>query len=221
VLLCYVTDRKQFSGDSSRQRSQLLGKIYEAARCGVDFIQLREKDLSGRELESLTNEAVRVVRENSRGTTDNPELKTLLLINSRTDVAIACGADGVHLTSDDVSPREVRRIWELGLRASKNPHPVITVSCHSEDDVIRAEQDGADFVLFAPVFEKKNVPSITPAGIQGLRTACQHQIPVLALGGVTTENAGQCMEAGAAGIAAIRLFQENDIDEVVSKLRAT
>ena len=103
-LLYYITDRRAFPGDESSRRRRLLEKMREAARAGVDYIQLREKDLSTRELESLAREAVGVVRESSL-------LRTALLINSRTDVALAVQADGVHLRSDDVSPQDVRTAW--------------------------------------------------------------------------------------------------------------
>ncbi len=72
--------------------------------------------------------------------------------------------------------------------------------------------------MFAPVFEKQDLPELRPAGLESLRRACQYQIPVFALGGITRENAGKCLEAGATGIAGIRLFQENEIAEVVSSL---
>jgi thiamine-phosphate pyrophosphorylase len=199
VLLYYITDRKQFAGDETAQRRALLGKIGEAVRCGVDFIQLREKDISVRELEGLAREAVRVVREAGS--------LTRLLINSRTDVAIASGADGVHLRSDDVSVTEVRAVL---------PHAVIGVSCHNLRDVQRAASGQATFAAFAPVFEKKGVHS---AGLDVLTEACHERISVLALGGVTVENAVSCLGAGASGIAGIRLFQDHDICETVSQLR--
>src|SRR5579872_654969 len=106
-LLYYVTDRAAFSGDESTRRRRLLGKIREAAGAGVDYIQLREKDLSSRELESLAREAVSAIRESSKR-----EPATALLINSRTDIALAVQADGVHLRSDDISPQEVRGVWK-------------------------------------------------------------------------------------------------------------
>jgi thiamine-phosphate pyrophosphorylase len=201
LLLYYITDRTQFAGDEASRRRGLLDKIAEAARCGVDFIQLREKDLSGRELEALAREAVRTVRENSS--------QTKLLINSRTDVAIACGADGVHLRSEDVLPGEVRKAW-------RQAAPVISVSGHSADEVARAAAEAVDLAVFAPVFEKQGSSA---AGLDGLRAACEHSIKVLALGGITRENAGVCIEAGAAGVAGIRLFQENDVAKVVGALR--
>lgn len=96
---------------------------------------------------------------------------------------------------------------------------MISQSCHRPNDVQKAAKDGADLVLFAPVFEKKDSPNAPPTGLDALHQACQHDIPVLALGGVTLENAARCLEAGAAGIAAIRLFQDHDIAEIVRRLR--
>src|SRR5207245_3476743 len=103
-----IDDRNQFSKYESLRRRLLLHKIAYAARCGVDFIQLREKDLSARELEALAREAVGIVQKNVGA--ENRESGTRLLINSRTDIAIAVGADGVHLRSDDLSPSHVRAI---------------------------------------------------------------------------------------------------------------
>jgi thiamine-phosphate pyrophosphorylase len=85
--------------------------------------------------------------------------------------------------------------------------------------VHQAQAAGADLALFAPVFEKKDAPNTRPTGLEALHQACQHQIPVLALGGVTLGNAADCLRAGAAGVAAIRLFQQNDVADVVRKLR--
>ncbi len=218
-LLYYITDRSAFAGDEAARRRTLLAKIAEAARAGVDYIQLRERDLPTRELESLAHEAVRVVKE-SRLSTGNRQLATALLINSRTDVALAAGANGVHLRSDDISARDVQNLvcrsghWPLA-----TDHFAIAVSCHMMAQVLRAESDGADFAVFAPVFEKKDCPETQAAGLAALRAACQAKIPVLALGGVTLWNAASCLDAGAAGIAAIRLFQENEIEEVVRRLR--
>jgi thiamine-phosphate pyrophosphorylase len=203
LLLYYITDRMQFAGDEVSRRRLLLDKIGEAAACGVDFIQLREKDLPPRELERLACDASEVLRENTR--------KTKLLINSRSDVALASAADGIHLRANDISPRDVGLLWQ---HSGKNP--TIGVSCHSLADVERAKTEGADFVVFGPVFEKKNSQ---PSGLNFLQQACAFKIPVLALGGVTLENARACVDAGAAGIAAIRLFQENDVAGIVQRLR--
>jgi thiamine-phosphate pyrophosphorylase len=205
LLLYYITDRTQFPGDEASRRKALLAKVVEAASCDVDLIQLREKDLPVRELERLARDAQRAIRGASS--------VTRLLVNSRSDVAMASGASGVHLRSDDVSPRDVHSIWTVS-------SPRIGVSCHSPADVKRAKADGASFCVFGPVFEKNGNAGARPAGIDRLREACQAGTTVLALGGITPENARECLEAGAAGIAGIRLFQESNIADVVRQLRS-
>jgi thiamine-phosphate pyrophosphorylase len=206
LLLYYITDRRQLRGP-------LLDKIAEAAHSGVDYIQLREKDLSARELESLAREAVKLVANT----------RSKLLINSRSDIAIATGADGVHLTAKDVPAGDARSLWPRP--------PIIGVSCHSSADVRSAESQGADFAVLAPIFGKGDAPGI---GLKVLAEACgrvpvpEHtesapqppRFPVFALGGVTIENAAACVAAGAAGVAGIRLFQENDIPGVLRSLRS-
>lgn len=215
MLLYYITDRSQFSGDETSRQKNLLAKIAEAASSGVDFIQLRERDLSTRELVALAEEAMRVIRE-------NPANPTRLLINSRTDVAIAVGAAGVHLRSTDISPKDVREICSLS-GGSPAEQMIVSVACHTLEDVALASGNGADLALLGPVFEKhtRNAESQTPpiAGLNLLRRTCRERIPVLALGGLARSNAGDCLDAGAAGIAAIRLFQENPIAPVVRQLR--
>jgi thiamine-phosphate pyrophosphorylase len=215
-LLYYVTDRRAFSGDDIVQRRTLLDKIEEAAQAGIDYIQLREKDLAPRELESFASEAVARIR-GARTRVANGKRGTTLLINSRTDVAIAVGANGVHLPANDVSPVDVHRVWNSN--RDSLVRLTISLSCHTLEDVCRAETDGADLAVFAPVFGKKDAPTRPPIGLEGLRAACRSRIPLFALGGVTLENATACLEAGAAGIAAIRLFQENNIAQLVSRLR--
>ena len=220
-LLYYVTDRSQFRGDEHVRRRALLAKISEAASVGVDYIQLREKDLSTRKLETLVREVVVVVRNSTPLRTENRELRTRLLINSRTDVALAAGADGVHLRSDDITPHEVRHVLEASAhRPPATDHFLVAASCHTAADVFRAESEKADFAVFAPVFGKRGSAGTPPAGLAALREACRAKIRVLALGGVTVENAARCLEAGAAGVAGIRLFQENKIEDVVRALRA-
>lgn len=239
MLLYYITDRHAFSGSEAEKRARLLDKIAEAASCGVDFIQLREKDLSPRELESLAREAVRIVRE------ETPSRASRILVNSRTDIALATGADGVHLTSNDIAASDARVIasrFYTGRSPRTTDQFVVAVSCHSVEEVRLAEAHGADFAVFAPVFEKsvalseakrKTVSRHSHAeGLAALKLACQSAafpknvegvgtsaMPVLALGGITLENASDCVTVGAAGIAAIRLFQENDIANIVRQLR--
>lgn len=224
MLLYYITDRKQFPGTGAGQRRMLLDRIAEAARAGIDYIQLREKDLTARELESLAGEALREIRALST--------TTRLLINSRTDVALATGADGVHLTSDDLSASNVRVIVAQSAASYTSEKFLVGVSCHSIDNVKLAESHGADFVALAPIFEKAHSTAAS-IGLGAIRAATQlrkpdmrveagdHRIgiPVFALGGVALENARACAQAGAAGIAAIRLFQQGSILETIIRLR--
>jgi thiamine-phosphate pyrophosphorylase len=222
ALLYYITDRTAFSGDERTRRLRLLDKIAEAARAGIDYIQLREKDLCTRDLESLARDAIQII---AKLRTENRELRTALLINSRTDVALATEANGVHLPANDVSPKEVRTAWYGTCGRERLPReipprgPVISVSCHSPEEVAQAAANGATVALFAPVFEKKDAPGTTPAGLESLHQACRSKIPVLALGGITLQNTESCLHAGAAGIAAIRIFQENNIAEIVRTFR--
>jgi thiamine-phosphate pyrophosphorylase len=221
-ILYYVTDRTAFPGDERTRCRRLLDKISEAASQGVDYIQLREKDLPIRDLESLAREAAQIIRDQNKLTTDHRPPTTALLINSRTDVALATCAAGVHLPANDISPQEARAIWKCGAgalaREIQSQDPLIAVSCHSPKEVAKAAAAEATFAVFAPVFEKQNAPGTGPQGLDAIHQACKETIPVLALGGVTAQNAKSCLEAGAAGIAAIRLFQENDIATIVREL---
>jgi thiamine-phosphate pyrophosphorylase len=153
---------------------------------GVEYIQIREKDLTARDLFALTEEAVAI----ARGSVSR------ILVNDRADVALAAGADGVHLRSDGIQPAVMRQVLPAGF--------LIGISCHTEEDLRHAQ--GADFAVFGPVFAS---PGKGPGvGVEALKSAVRvSPVPVFALGGVTWENAPLCLEAGAVGIAAIRLFQ--------------
>jgi thiamine-phosphate pyrophosphorylase len=220
MLLYYITDRKAFASDEPMRRRRLLEKIAEATAAGIDYIQLREKDLTTRDLEHLAKQTIEVISEAKKLATDHEPLTAALLINSRTDVALAVEAAGVHLRANDVSPAEVR-LCGAGVTARElSPRNlVISVSCHSPEEVAQATAAGADLALFAPVFKKKDTPGTKATGISQLREVCRYKIPVLALGGITLKNAASCLDAGAAGIAGIRLFQENDIAAIANKLR--
>ena len=213
MILYYISDRHGLVGDEAEQRARLLAKIEEAARAGVEYIQLRERDLSGRELEELAQAAV----ERIAGFP-----KTKLLINSRIDIAIAVGAHGVHLRADDMSGGDARAVFDAS-PGYQGRTPVIEVSCHSAEEVAMAEAQGADFAVLAPIFEKQS--DDRPAlGLKELARACRRpaaaasRMPVLALGGITVTNAANCLAAGAAGVAAIRLFQSAEIANVVQEL---
>jgi thiamine-phosphate pyrophosphorylase len=213
MLLYDITDRNGFAGTDPEQRVALLRRVAEAARAGVDYIQLREKDLETEELHDLAREVVSAVRSNST--------VTKLLINSHPDIAIAVGADGVHLPTGFPPADEIRDQW---LRHSDR-EPVIGVSAHSVEDVRQAESNGASFAVLAPIFEKA-ATGAKGLGLKVLRLACSpspglpNSFTVLALGGVTLANARSCLEAGAAGVAGVRMFQQGDVAETVRRLRA-
>ena len=211
----------QLGADEDSRRRRLLEKIAEAARAGVDYIQVRERDLTIRDLERLAAKAAEAIRAVGG--------RSKLLINSRVDVALAVGADGVHLRSDDMAASEARAIWA---KSAGRTDCVIGVSCHSLADVLSAEGHGADFVVFGPVFGKQG-SSVSPTGVDCIGQIVHRGIPadpkveagqtlrmpVIALGGITVENAVNCVRAGAAGVAGIRLFQDGKLAETVRRLR--
>jgi len=166
---------------------------------GVQYVQLREKQMEAGELVKLAVAMVAVLRESG---------KTKLLVNGRPDVAVAAGADGVHLTAaeGELTAEHVREVFGVA-RAGR---PLISVSCHTLEEVRRAVNDEADFLLFGPVFEKRVDGEMVGEGVglEKLQEACEAAdgTPVLALGGVTWPRAELCIEAGASGVAGIRLF---------------
>ncbi len=157
-----------------------------AASDGVEMIQIRAKELAARELASLVRTVLRIAP------------RSQVLVNTRTDIALACGAHGVHLPAGSMSPETIRRIAPAGF--------LIGVSCHTIAELRAAESEGADFAVYGPVFPSVT-KSLAPIGIKAFREAAASvRLPIYALGGVTSENAQQCVEAGAAGIAGISLF---------------
>jgi thiamine-phosphate pyrophosphorylase len=203
MLRYAITGRALYPGDELEQHAALLRQASRWVADGIDLIQLREKDLPDDDLAALAREILRIVALASGS--------TKLLINSRANVAVATGAHGVHLTANpgELTPIEVRSLYA----SANRPAPIISISCHTLDEVRRARTNQVDAILFAPVFEKiitdQNI--IPGQGLDQLRAAClaASPIPVYALGGVTLKNAPACLDAGAAGIAGIRLFHKS------------
>jgi thiamine-phosphate pyrophosphorylase len=169
---------------TDRRRADVATCASRAVRAGIDIIQIREKDLPARELYDL----VCRIRDLASGS------KTRILVNDRLDVALAAGIEGVHLPGNGLPPARVRHLVKL-----------LGVSVHTVQEAINAEAARADFVVFGPVFDS---PGKSAVGLEPLRQAATAvRIPVLAIGGITDANAAEAVGAGAAGVAAIRLFQ--------------
>jgi thiamine-phosphate pyrophosphorylase len=195
-----ITSRALYPGSEQEKQAALIAETSRWIADHIDFIQLREKDLPAASLVAIARKLLQTI--------DLTASPTRLLINSRPDVALAANAHGIHLASspDDLNPTQIRNLYI----SANQPAPLITISCHNLADIHRAHLHEVDAILFAPVFEKPlpNQQPLPGHGLEQLRSAClaAAPIPVYALGGVTHENAPSCLEAGAAGVAGIRLF---------------
>lgn len=180
-----------------QKRSEILTVVEAAVAAGISMIQIREKNITAKQLFELTADVTAITSIS----------KTKLLVNGRPDVAKAAGADGVHLPEDGLPIQDVRRSF---------PSPfLIGASVHDPDRARAAKDGGADFIVFGPVFE---TPEKSAKGIDSLSDLCSELdgFPVFAIGGVDGSNFQSVLEAGAAGFAAIRYL--NDLN-VLKKLR--
>ena len=197
--LYYITDRHQL-GPRSVETC-----VAEAIAAGVDWVQIREKDLPARRLLSLAAWSVEHARS---------ERHARVMVNDRVDVALAAAADGVHLGGRSLPPPVVRRLAPAGF--------VVGVSCHSLAEARAAQAAGADYILLGPIFATPSKLRYgPPLGLEVLHeVSTQVTLPVFALGGITVERAAQCLAHGAAGIAGIRIFQDcASMGELVRELR--
>jgi thiamine-phosphate pyrophosphorylase len=214
MQLYAITGRGLSSAGSPSEavlRRQLLRLVEGWTAGGVHFIQLREKDLAAPDLLSLAREMAEKIDHN----------RSKLLVNVSAEesaaLAVAAGADGVHLAGKP-TPGAALRARQLFRAAGRTAgrsaglDAIISVPCHTLDDIDVARKEQVDLMLFSPVFEKLAGPQAVPQGLEALRRACAaaEGIPVLALGGVTSINAQDCLTAGAAGVAGIRLFAADD-----------
>lgn len=186
MLRCYITDRHQAGG-----LEPLFGLVARALELGVELIQIREKDLSARDLAAFTRRVLAL---------PNPH-RSLVILNERVDVALACGAHGAHLPGNRIAPAELRPILPERF--------ILGVSCHTREELFRAQKEDADYTFIGPVFHPlSKADSREPLGVEGLRAAAAGlQIPSFALGGITPETMAVCAQAGVPSVAGISLFQ--------------
>jgi len=197
--LYYITDRTQLKSTT------LDATIAQAIDAGVDWVQIREKDLPARSLFDVAKAAVERARQQGQ---------TRVMVNDRLDVALAANAHGVHLGTRSMPVDLVHKLAPKDFQ--------IGVSCHSQSEARVAEAGGADYLLLGPIFATPSKLQYgPPLGLATLReVTAKVRIPVFALGGITPDRVAGCREAGAAGIAGIRIFQDcESVEQVVGDLR--
>lgn len=203
-LLYVVTDRLRLEGKRGEGGLDgLIDFLQQASAAGVDMIQIRERDLATRQLMDLLDRVAGLVGPGIR-----------LLVNDRADVAAARAGVGVHLATRSIPPKAVRAVFGTSI--------LIGASTHNLEEVKEAEEGGADFVVFGPVFETESKRAFgPPVGLESLRAAvAAARIPVLGIGGITVANYQDVLRTGAAGLAAISLFiAANDLIELVGLIR--
>jgi thiamine-phosphate pyrophosphorylase len=198
MMMCLVTDRRRLSGAGAAfadARRCLVAQARHAVAAGIHLIQLRERDLEAADLAAVAADLLAVTRGSA----------TRLVVNDRLDVALACGADGVHLRGDSIPIAAARRISPAGF--------LIGRSVHSVEDAVQAA--GADYLIAGTLFPTPSKPpSQGVLGVEGLRAIVSAAAaPVLAIGGVTERQFDELAAAGAAGVAAIGLFMAAEVEQ--------
>uniref|UniRef100_A0A7V5CUH7 Thiamine phosphate synthase n=1 Tax=Acidobacterium capsulatum TaxID=33075 RepID=A0A7V5CUH7_9BACT len=207
MLHCAITERALFPGSEIQKLSQLLEQVRELACSSLAYLQIREKDLPASDLESLAGSICALVRQQGSS--------MRVLLNGPAEIGLRSGCHGIHLPGH-AAPEAAEQARKLYAQAGRTA--ILSAACHSLADV-EQRRNYADLLLFAPVFEKVLPDGALPGlGLEALAAAvCAAQgKPVLALGGVTAANAPLCIDAGAAGIAAIRLFMTEDWKPLLS-----
>ena len=203
-MICLVTDRRRLAAGAAPDaaRACLAQQARRAAEAGVDLIQVRERDLEARQLAAIVTDLLAA----TRGTA------TRIIVNDRLDVALACGAAGVHLRGDSIPIDEARRLAPAGFLVGR--------SVHGTDEAIGAA--GADYLIAGTVFASASKPADAPLlGLDGLRAiVAAVPRPVLAIGGIDETRIADVASAGAAGFAAIELFMASHPDAAVAGCRA-
>ncbi len=193
-----ISDRKLFSPDA------FLLKVEAVLKAGIRSFQLREKDLASRDLLELARKV--------KGLTH--KYGTRLFINDRIDIAHMVSAEGVHLTESSVGAREVKNHF---------PKLLVGVSTHSLDRAKEAEEEGADFVTFSPIYETASKKEYgPPQGLESLEEVAEAlNIPVLALGGIKIGRVPEVLKAGASGVALISdIWNSSNIEHTILEYKA-
>jgi len=195
MRLVAITERKMVIGDEA-----FIQRCERLLAAGVRALMFREKDLSAREQFNLCSALLPIVRRH----------RAMLIVSDRLDVALAVGADGAQLTGSSLKVQDARRIAPPGF--------LLGASCHGLGQLTEAEQGGADFAMLSPIFTPGSKPAPTTLGLDELRRLAEIcATPIIALGGITPARAGECLRAGASGVAAIgALFGQDDPAEAVN-----
>jgi thiamine-phosphate diphosphorylase len=209
-LLSLVTDRRRLGVSVSEEVTALLDLVASAVAGGVDLVQVRERDLSDLALLEIVTRCVELARAG----------RTAVVVNDRVDIALAAGADGVHLRANSVPVAAVRTHVPPGFLLGRSVHD-------ATEAFLAADAGGLDYVMLGTVFVSRSKPGVTPTGVGALQAAARAvTLPVLAIGGVTVDNTSELFRAGAAGIAAIGLFADvgqsgglSGIRDIVGEIR--